>query len=333
MILADKIIYLRKKKGWSQEELADRLDVTRQSVSKWESAQSTPDLDKVLKLAEIFEVTTDYLLKDNIEEDKSEKVEIVEPREYTEPQTKSRRISMAEAKEFIEARNEIAPKFALAVSMFIMSPICLILLGGASEYGIISISEDKSGMLGVAILMVIVAIGVAICITSGMRLSKFEYIEKEPIELEAGLEEKVRMWREEYRPSFGPKIALGVLLCVLSVVPLFISGVILDPEDGYHFVVSVGILLAIIAVAVNIFIKAGMLWESYDKLLEEGDYTRANKDKTLEAITSVYWLTMTAIYLAYSFITFNWDTSWIIWPVAGVTYAIIRVIYRAVKKD
>ena len=73
MILADKITELRKKRGWSQEELAEKVDVTRQSVSKWESAQSTPDLDKILKLAEIFEVTTDELLKaqQRLEDEKS----------------------------------------------------------------------------------------------------------------------------------------------------------------------------------------------------------------------------------------------------------------------
>lgn len=67
MILADKIINLRKKNGWSQEELAERLGVSRQSVSKYEGAQSVPDLDKILKLSEIFGVTTDYLIKDDIE--------------------------------------------------------------------------------------------------------------------------------------------------------------------------------------------------------------------------------------------------------------------------
>ena len=64
MILADKIINERKKNGWSQEELADMLNVSRQSVSKWEGAQSVPDLQKILKMAEIFSVSTDYLLKD-----------------------------------------------------------------------------------------------------------------------------------------------------------------------------------------------------------------------------------------------------------------------------
>ncbi len=67
MILADKIIAERKKCGWSQEVLAEKLNVSRQSVSKWEGAQSTPDLDKILRMSEIFGVSTDYLLKDELE--------------------------------------------------------------------------------------------------------------------------------------------------------------------------------------------------------------------------------------------------------------------------
>lgn len=76
MIFADKLITLRKKVGWSQEELAEKLNVTRQSVSKWEGAQSVPDIDKILQLSRLFGVTTDYLLKD----------EQAEP-EYTEDDT------------------------------------------------------------------------------------------------------------------------------------------------------------------------------------------------------------------------------------------------------
>ena len=68
MIFADKLILLRKKAGWSQEELAEQMDVTRQSVSKWEGAQSVPDIDKMIRLSELFGVSTDYLLKDEIEE-------------------------------------------------------------------------------------------------------------------------------------------------------------------------------------------------------------------------------------------------------------------------
>ena len=63
MTLADRIQQLRKQKGISQEELADRVGVSRQAVSKWESEQSVPDMDKIILLSDYFEVTTDYLLR------------------------------------------------------------------------------------------------------------------------------------------------------------------------------------------------------------------------------------------------------------------------------
>lgn len=63
MNMADRIQYLRKTKGFSQEELADKVGVSRQAVSKWESEQSTPDIEKIIIMSELFEVTTDYILK------------------------------------------------------------------------------------------------------------------------------------------------------------------------------------------------------------------------------------------------------------------------------
>lgn len=68
MILADKILKLRKENGWSQEDLADKLKVSRQAISKWEGAQSTPDLERIIQMSSIFGVSTDYLLKDDIED-------------------------------------------------------------------------------------------------------------------------------------------------------------------------------------------------------------------------------------------------------------------------
>ncbi|EGP66364.1 DNA-binding helix-turn-helix protein [Streptococcus sp. oral taxon 056 str. F0418] len=71
MKLADTLFELRKEKGWSQEKLAEQINVSRQSISKWESGQALPELEKIVELSKIFQVTTDYLL---IEE--SEKPEI-----------------------------------------------------------------------------------------------------------------------------------------------------------------------------------------------------------------------------------------------------------------
>ena len=67
MILAEKILLLRKSNKWSQEELAEKMNVSRQSISKWESAAAIPDINRILELSKLFGVTTDYLLKDDIE--------------------------------------------------------------------------------------------------------------------------------------------------------------------------------------------------------------------------------------------------------------------------
>ena len=68
MLLSEKIMSLRKRNGWSQEELAQQLGVSRQSVSKWESMASMPDIQKIMAMSELFGVSTDYLLKDELEE-------------------------------------------------------------------------------------------------------------------------------------------------------------------------------------------------------------------------------------------------------------------------
>ena len=67
MNISQKILLQRKKKGISQEDLANALNVSRQAVSKWESSQSVPDMDKIVALSSYFNITTDYLLKNEIE--------------------------------------------------------------------------------------------------------------------------------------------------------------------------------------------------------------------------------------------------------------------------
>ena len=64
MTLAEKILSLRTARGMSQDDLAEKLEVSRQSVSKWETGQSTPDLDKIIRLADLFGVSVDELVRD-----------------------------------------------------------------------------------------------------------------------------------------------------------------------------------------------------------------------------------------------------------------------------
>ncbi len=78
MDFSEKLLTLRKANNLTQEQLAEKLDVSRQSVSKWESGQATPELDKIVALSAIFDVTTDYLLKSSEIDDLSVKTDILE---------------------------------------------------------------------------------------------------------------------------------------------------------------------------------------------------------------------------------------------------------------
>ena len=126
MILADKIIEERKRNAWSQEELAEKLGVSRQSVSKWEGAQSIPDLNRILQLAELFNVSTDYLLK----EDAKKETEPAPLSESIETVKGLRHVSMEEASDFLRLQEKNAPFIAIGVSLCIASPIFLIVLSG-----------------------------------------------------------------------------------------------------------------------------------------------------------------------------------------------------------
>lgn len=115
MIFADKLTQLRKKSGWSQEDLANQMGVSRQSVSKWEGAQSIPDLDKMIKLSKMFGVSIDYLLKDEIED--AGEINLAE--DYDE--NFYRKVSLKEAYEFLQVKEATAKPIAYGVFLCILS--------------------------------------------------------------------------------------------------------------------------------------------------------------------------------------------------------------------
>ena len=306
MILADKIIEERKKNGWSQEEFASKLGVSRQAVSKWESAGSIPDLQRILQMSELFGVTTDYLLKDEIEE---------EPlNEYTE--TNTIKVSMEEANQYLDMKSKGSRIVANATSLCILSPVPLIVLGTMTEDHILI-------GFSLVLLLVLVAIAVYLFVNYGLRESHMQHLEKESFETEYGVSGMVRERREQYEPTFTRNIAIGVVLCILSVIPTIMAGV-MEVED-YMSGVSVGLLLIIVSIGVNILIRAGMIKSSYDTLLQEGEYTKEEKHlkKKTDSFSGAYWCLIVAIYLGWSFWTNNWKFTWIIWPVAGALYAAV----------
>ena len=327
MILADKIIELRKKEGWSQEELAEKLSVTRQSVSKWEGAQSIPDLDKVVQMSRLFGVTTDYLLKDELEES--------QPAECNAAPV-LRRVTMAQASDYLALRRAAAPKMALATMLCVFSPIALIGLGGLSELSVsaVRITEDAAAGIGLCVLIVLVAIAVALFISCGNKAKEYEFLEKEPFETEYGVTGMVKERQKAFKPTYDRMNLTGTMLCILSVLPLFAAAI-----SGWDFlaVMAVCVLLALVGIGTYFFVYGGTVNGAMEKLLEEGDYTRDEKSRKniTGPVSVIYWLVVTAIFVLYTFgPNGNGQPrySWIIWAVAGVLYGAVMAVIRLIKQ-
>ena len=329
MILSEKITEERKKNGWSQEELAEKLSVSRQAVSKWESAQSTPDLQKVIRLAELFQVSTDYLLRDDLEVESN--IGSTEYRGIEEQPV--HHVSMEEANEFLNWKRKQAPQMAAAVALCILSPVLLIFLAGLADSHIWGLSENMAVGVGLTVLMLMVAGAVFIFITGSLRGKPYEYLESEQIETAYGVTGLVKEKRKEYESSFLKGMAIGVVLCILSVVPLFITMALEVPD--YVATASVSLLLILVACGVFMIVRAGTVKGSYDMLLQEGDYTQKEKQikKKKDIFASAYWCTATALYLGWSFWSQRWDFTWLVWPVAGVLFGAASAVMHGMVKD
>lgn len=329
MTFSEKISALRKQKGWSQEELAEKLMVTRQAVSKWESAQSMPDLDKLVQLSEALGVSTDYLLKD----EQAQSAPVPATAEQT---VKPRHVTQEEAKRFLQLQMAAIPKTTLGVALCVWSPIALIglpVLRSTLNWGF---PEEICSGIGLCVLLVMVAAGVALLLTASGKLREFEYLEREPIETDNGAREQALHMQREMASFCTRQNTIGVVLCILSVLPLFALMCVPGVPDGYYSL-AVCALLLLVGIACLLLVRTGSMRGAVDKLLEQGDYTRENKAKSrfVGAVSAAYWLVVTAVFLFYTFGpngNGQPQYSWFIWAIAGVLYGALMAALSVYRK-
>lgn len=329
MTFSEKISALRKQKGWSQEELAEKLMVTRQAVSKWESAQSMPDLDKLVQLSEALGVSTDYLLKD----EQAQSAPVPATAEQT---VKPRHVTQEEARRYLQLQTAAIPKTTLGVALCVWSPIALIglpVLRSTLNWGF---PEEICSGIGLCVLLVMVAAGVALLLTASGKLREFEYLEREPIETDNGAREQVLSMQREMASFCTRQNTIGVVLCILSVLPLFALMCVPGVPDGYYSL-AVCALLLLVGIACLLLVRTGSMRGAVDKLLEQGDYTRENKAKSrfVGAVSAAYWLVVTAAFLFYTFGpngNGRPQYSWFIWAIAGVLYGALMAALSVYRK-
>ena len=196
-------------------------------------------------------------------------------------------------------------------------------------------TEAQATGIGVAFLLVLVGTAVAFFVVTVIQGKQYEYFEKEMIDTEYGVDGMVRDRREKYRPTYTTQLTLGIVLCVFSVIPIFLAMTVFGDGSDLPYIIAVCILLIIIAFGVFLIVRSSIIWGGFNQMLEEGDYSRQMKteNKKNDPVATVYWCLVIALYLGYSFVTNDWVRSWIVWPVAGVLFGAIEAILRIVRKN
>ena len=301
MILADKIISLRKKSGMTQEDLASQIGVSRQSVSKWESSMAMPDLDKVVKLSQIFSVSTDFLLDDSLG---MEQVIVDEKVEDT-----SRTIDLELLNQYYSAYDKLAKFISLATFLIITSPIAFMALEGINE------------SFAIVVFLALVACAVGLFINSGFAVSKFDFIEKEPYNFSYGVEGVIEKNLNDYMPKLKRNVIIAIAIFILSpaIYLLAINQGITSDTPVYLF-------LLLTAIGASLMGYSMIKYSSYRDILRYRDPKIQKKEGKISKISGVLWMTAIGVFFIYSFWTGNWQTSWIIFVIAGFLQVIIAMV-------
>lgn len=247
--------------------------------------------------------------------------------------------SMEEAKKYLSEQANHAYLIALGVFLCIISICGPIFFSGFGE-----LNEEISKLfsaLGIIFMFVVIAVAVGIFVYSGMLAGDWERLDKEPYFIDFATTEYVHQCRENYKTTHALRMTVGIIFCILCVIPPIILdsipyiGKIWDDFSG-------GFMFIMIGIGVFMIVLTSIKWGSYDKLLKlneketmGGNFVASQQEhynnKEIKVMMSVYWPTITCIYLIWSFLTYDWHVTWIIWPVAAVLHSLIKSIDESSK--
>ena len=239
-----------------------------------------------------------------------------------EEQTR-RNLSLDEVKEYLaDLFNSILFR-TIGIMLFISCSIPVIVMGDI-------VAHETTG---VVLLFVFIAAGIACMIIPRTRMESWAFLRSEPCSISPATTDYVSDEKKKFRNTYTILNTLGIVFCVGSFIPSIIFD---DYARNINESWGAVLFLGLIALGAGCFIYSNRRYKAYQKLLNinsentiGGTYTRVRdkepyyNNKTLRAIMSVYWPTVTCIYLAYSFLTFQWWISWIIWPIASVVRRLI----------
>jgi len=295
MSLSENLQNLRKIKNMSQEELAEKLNVSRQAVSKWESGNGYPETEKIITICEIFECSMDQLVKGKISSDiKSEKSN------YDLIITKA------------------AKGIAIGVSTILLGvAIMLTILGCAPNEQ----AEDQYALIGVIAVLLGVVIAVPLFIINGTKIEDFK--KKNPKIANIYTEKEIEDGNAKYTKYLAAGISLILFGVVIMMVMLCFK--ILDETS-----IPVAILMYFITAGVGLLTYSGKMKDKFDieKYNNENTEEYKKTENKIGKICGVIMLTATIIFLLWGFLTNMWYINWVVYPVSGILCGIVGTVFR-----
>ncbi len=255
---------------------------------------------------------------DELAEDLGLKEE-VETQKINEAEHPKRFVSVDEVKAFFSAKRKNAVMVAAGVFL------CIISVCGPIIY-------DNN--IGVAVMFACIALAIGMFVFSGIVMGEWEYIKKEACHIDMGTTEYAKDKKRMFTTSRALCMTVGVVLCVICWLPT----VFIDNINGRYGAVSLFILVGI---GVFLIVYSSIIAGGFEEILninEAGtiagrynDEKISYNNKTIETVMSVYWPTVTCVYLCWSFLTFDWSVSWVIWPIAAIVNKIIQINFSEEK--
>lgn len=250
-------------------------------------------------------------------------------------QTDAKILSMEDAFAYLKTNTRHACLMALGVLFCIISPVGAVLTSDITFGNIPTALFETSG---VCFLFVAIAIAVGLFVYSSMSMSKWDWLKKESCMLDTNAASEINRLQESSRKKITLSLVLGIGFCILCVLP----PIIIDSLDTTsHLSENLGAALLLIFVAIGVFliVQSSIAQEGFRTLLklsvcDAGEIFKIEskepqyKNPTVASIMSVYWPTITCLYFCWSFLTFQWNISWIIWPVASIIEKIINNLFK-----
>lgn len=297
MSLSENLQFIRAQAGVTQEQLAEQLDVSRQSVSKWESGQSFPEMDTLLKLCDLYDVNLDLLLRGNVEQSRG-----------------------SDTAKYDAFTTRFARRISLAVAGIIAGAGLAALLEGAG------LPEIWSA----AALLLAICVCVVVLVASGIQREHF--CKSHPVIADFYTEAE----KEAFQHKFVWYVAGGVGAILFGVMLLVLADSLLGEEppwDGY----ITGVFLFIVAGAVWSFIYGGILHDKYDvaKYNRQNNPSPEARRKNALAGTAcaVIMLLATAVYVGLGLALDLWRTAWWIFAVGGILCAVTTVVLEPKEEE